>query len=330
MKTVFVTGITGLLGANLVQSLIDDGFRVIGLVRNNRSYKGPVNPGLTLVEGSLFSDMTEYLQGADVVIHAAAETRQNLIRYQDYAEVNVNGTVMLYLTAVHCQVKKFIFVSSANTLGYGSADAPGSESLPVRSPFDKSFYAKSKIEAETYLLENRSQTDVVIINPTFMLGALDSKPSSGKIILWGWKKRILFYPPGGKNFVHVKDVVAAIHQCILPVKNGERFIVAGENLTYHDFFQKLNRLTGQKNIMIRIPRQVLLILGRAGDIIRCLGIKCSLSSTNMKILCINNFYSNKKAVEELGINFRATDDAILDAIAYFSNNRQQISKERHQ
>lgn len=326
MKTVFVTGITGLLGANLVQSLTEDGFRVIGLVRNKSSYKGSLVPGLTLVEGSLFSDLTGYMKGVDVVVHAAAETRQNLIRYQDYADVNCNGTVMLYLTAVHCQVKKFIFVSSANTLGYGSADAPGNESMPVRSPFDKSFYAKSKIEAENYLLQNRSRTDVVIINPTFMLGALDSKPSSGKIILMGWKKRILFYPPGGKNFVHVQDVATAIRRCMLTGKNGERFIIAGENLTYHEFFRKLNKLTGQKSLMIRIPGLILLMLGGAGDMIRILGIRCGLSSNNMKILCVNNFYSNNKAVEGLGVSFRSADAAITDAIAYFSGHHQQTSK----
>lgn len=326
MKTVFVTGITGLLGANLVQSLLDDGFRVTGLVRNKGLYKGPVNPGLKLVEGSLFSDLTAYLKSVDVVIHAAAETRQNLVRYSDYAKVNYNGTVMLYLTAVHCQVKKFIFVSSANTLGYGSADAPGNESLPVRSPFDKSFYARSKIEAETYLLQNRSQTNVLIINPTFMLGALDSKPSSGKIILMGLKKRVLFYPPGGKNFVHVQDVVQAVLKCINLDKNGEKFIVAGENLSYRDFFLKMISLTRQKTLMIKIPKPLLMAIGYAGDGIRFLGIRCSLSSTNMKILCINNFYSNKKAAIGLGINFRPVDAAIRDAIAYFSVNRQQVTK----
>jgi nucleoside-diphosphate-sugar epimerase len=326
MKTVFITGITGLLGANLVHFLIQEEYRVIGLVRNKKSYKGFMHPRLTLVEGSLFSDLTEHLHGVDVVIHAAAETRQNLIRYQDYAKVNYNGTVLLYLTAAHCLVKKFIFVSSANTVGYGSADAPGDESMPIRSPFDKSFYAKSKIEAEKYLLQNRNDMEVVIVNPTFMLGARDSKPSSGKIILMGWKKRILFYPPGGKNFVHVVDVVEALHQCILREKRGEKFIIAGENLTFHDFFKKLQRLTGQKTTMIPIPKPVLIALGYAGDIIRYLRIKCSLSSNNMKILCINNFYSNKKAAAELGINFRTTDDAILDAITYFSDDYQKINK----
>ena len=39
-----------------------------------------------------------------------------------------------------------------------------------------------------------------------MIGAFDTKPSSGRIILFGLKIRLVVCPPGGKNFVHVKDV----------------------------------------------------------------------------------------------------------------------------
>jgi nucleoside-diphosphate-sugar epimerase len=322
MKTVFVTGITGLLGANLVQSLLDDGWHVIGLIRKKSAYKGLRCPRLTLIEGDLFNDLALVMQNVDVVIHAAAETRQNLIRYRDYAEVNSKGTMLLYLTAVHCQVRKFIFISSANTLGYGSNDEPGNELMPLKSPFDQSMYAKSKIEAENYLLQNCQKTDVIIINPTFMLGARDSKPSSGKIILMGWKKRIIFYPPGGKNFVHVLDVVQAVMKCINLDKNGEKYIVAGENLSYRDFFLKLIRLTNQNTLLIGIPKPVLMVLGYAGDLIRTLGIKCNLSSNNMKILCIENFYSNQKSVSGLGICYRSIDSAIHDALEYFSIEKQ--------
>lgn len=326
MKTVFISGITGLLGANLVHSFLDDGYKVIGLVRKLAAYKGIDHPWLTLVEGDLFSDLTGFMQNVDVVVHAAAETRQNLLKYSEYAKVNYNGTVLLFLMAVHCKVKKFIYISSANTLGYGSMDEPGTESMPARSPFDKSLYAKSKIEAERYLLQHAQQTNVIIINPTFMLGTGDSKPSSGRIVLIGLKKRLIFCPPGGKNFVHVEDVVQSVKKCISLEISGERFIVAGENLCFESFFKKLIRLNNQKTLIIKIPKSFLMILGYAGDLLRLMGIRCSLSSTNMRILCVENFYSNQKSIRELGISYRPVDSAILDAITYFNGEYQQFKR----
>ena len=58
-----------------------------------------------------------------------------------------------------------------------------------------------------------------------MLGAYDTKPSSGKIILMGLNKKLLFHPPGGKNFVHVRDVAKGLISCLEKGKNGERFVL---------------------------------------------------------------------------------------------------------
>lgn len=324
MKSVFLTGISGLLGTNLAHGLLENGYNVKGLVRRKSALKGLNHPGLSLTEGDLFSDLTRELQSVDIVIHAAAETRQDLTDYSDYYKINYDGTVMLYQTAVKCHVKKFIFISTANTMGFGTKEKPGTEFFPVASPFDKSGYANSKQEAEKYLLGFNNETEVIIINPTFMIGPRDSKPSSGKIILMGWRKRIVFCPPGGKNFVHVEDVVQAVLKCMVSGKKGERFLIAGENLSFHDFFKKLFRLANQRTFLVVIPEPVLTAIGYAGDLIRFLGIKSCLSSNNMRILCVKNFYSNQKSVSQLGICYRTVDSAILDALEYFSKKDQHL------
>jgi len=265
----------------------------------------------------------------DYIVHVAAETSQNLLRYSDYRKINYEATVRLFEISVMCNVRKFIFVSTANTLGYGyynkDGDFPGndfqgdsgSELAGIRAPFDKSFYAQSKREAENYLLENKHRTEVIIVNPTFMLGAYDSKPGSGKIITMFWKRRIIFYPPGGKNFVHVADVVDGIIKSFSKGINGEKYLLANENLSYRGFFEKLNTQTKRNPLMIKIPAYVLLFLGFIGDIIRIFNIKTSISSVNMKILCISNFYSNKKSVADLHVAYQPIDKAISDAMQYF-------------
>ena len=318
MKTVFVTGISGLLGTNLAIDLLDNGNKVLGLVRDKKRYKGIYHPNLELIEGSLQDDLEPWLDVAEVVVHVAAETRQNLTSYSDYLKINFVATQHLYDSATRSAVKKFVFVSTANTMGYGSLEDPGHEGREVRFPFSDSFYARSKIEAENYVLRKASEMETIIVNPTFMLGPYDTKPSSGKIILMGWKKPFIFCPPGGKNFVHVKDVSLGILKALESGRHGERYLLAHENLSYRQFYKKLNSVADQNARLIAIPKQALMLLGHFGDLLRKLGIRSSLSSTNTRILCVNNYYSNQKSREKLGLNYSSTEQSIRDAIDYFN------------
>ena len=324
MKNIFATGINGLLGTNLTNDLLESGFSVKGLIRNKLKFKGLRHQNLEFIQGDLFDDLSQHLHGIDTIIHIAAETNMNLVSYSDYWKINSKATIQLFDTAIRCRVKKFVFVSTANTLGYGSFNDLGTEQKEMKPPFSASFYAKSKLEAENYLLQNNDKIEVIIINPCFMLGAYDTKPSSGKIILMGWKKKIVFHPSGGKNFVHVKDVSKAIIKSLSKGKNGEKYLVANENLTYAEFYKKLNCISNQSPIMIKIPKSLLLILGYIGDILRYFKFKTAISSINMKALCIQNFYSNNKSKIELGLEYQRIEFAISDAINFFKENLQEV------
>ncbi|MDR6462506.1 NAD-dependent epimerase/dehydratase family protein [Chryseobacterium sediminis] len=322
MKKVCVTGATGLLGTNVIIKLLQNGYSVIALVRKKSGWLGEENENLKLVEADLSSDLSSLLKEIDFVIHIAAETRQNLIRYDEYRKVNYDTAANLLTHAELMNVKKLLFVSTANTLGYGNTAFWGSEKAPQLYPFTHSLYAQSKLEAEDYLLKNRKNTEVIIVNPTFMIGAYDSKPSSGKMIFWAWKKKLIFYPKGGKNFVHAEDAANGILSAIEKGRNGDKYLLANENLSYKDFFNKINRITHQNPAMIPIPNRLLSFLGLIGDGLRKLNIKTNLSTSNMKALQIYNYYSNQKSVNELGLHYQSVDKAIEDAIQYFDQNNK--------
>ncbi|MDQ0064456.1 NAD-dependent epimerase/dehydratase family protein [Chryseobacterium lathyri] len=324
MKKVFVTGATGLLGANTIIKLLQYDYSVTALVRKKSSWMGEENENFRLIEGDLFSDISEHLQDVDAVIHIAAETSQDLLHYEDYKKTNYDAVVHLFAQAGAAGTGRFLFVSTANTLGYGNSAAWGNEEASQLYPFTHSYYAQSKLETENYLLQQNTETKVVIVNPTFMIGAYDRKPSSGKIIFWAWKKKFVFYPKGGKNFVHAEDVAEGIIKAVEKGKNGEKYLLANENLTYKEFFEKINTITGKTPVMIPIPDAGLAMLGMIGDVLRKLKIKTSLSSPNMKALRINNFYSNRKSSEELGIRYQPIDKALEDAIRFFERKNNEV------
>lgn len=317
MKNIFITGITGLLGTNLANELLDAGYYVTALARNPKKYFGKRTEHLKLIKNDLFDDYSAYLKDIDVVVHIAAVTATNLLEYTAYERINYLATIKLLEQAKGHKVSRFIFISSANTIGFGSLEDPGTEDNKIREPFSKHFYAQSKLQAERYLLEQKGEMELIILNPTFMIGANDSKPSSGKLLLMGLDKRIVFYAPGGKSFVPVKDVVTAIISSFTKGKSHEKYLIAGENLTYKEFFRKLKDITQQSQILIPIPKAPLLLLGIIGNLMRFFKIKTSLSLDNMKSLCINNYYSNQKSKDDLGITSTSLENAIKESVDYF-------------
>lgn len=321
MKKIFLTGITGLLGTNLANRLQSEGYDITAIARNPKRYSGKKSKNLHLIQKDLFDDYDKYLEKIDVVVHIAAVTATNLLHFEEYEKVNYRATVHLFEKAVEKKVSTFIYISTANTIGYGNLINPGTEENPIRKPFNKQFYALSKLKAEEYLIRSNNSLDLRILNPTFMIGPNDSKPSSGKIILRALHKPIVFYPPGGKNFVPVVDVVEAIVQSFTHGKSNERYLITGENMSYHRFYKKLKDITQERQILIRIPGFVLLLTGIIGSLIRKIGIKTSLSLSNMKSLCIQNYYSGFKSIQDLNMFYSYLENAVKESVHYFEKTK---------
>lgn len=317
MKKVFLTGITGLLGTNLANELLQQNYKITAIARNPNKYVGNRNCNLELIQSSLDEDHSSYLRDVEIVIHIAAETSTNLIRYSSYEKINYDATISLFESSKKLNVKQFIFISTANTIGYGNLDCLGNELHKIRSPFSELYYARTKLRAEEYLLANRQDIEVKILNPTFMIGPFDSKPSSGKIILMSLNKKVVFYPPGGKNFVSVKDVVKSIINSFEHGRTGEKYLVAGDNLSYRTFFNKLRTQHKQKQFLIPVPKLLLLFLGLIGSVLRIFKIKTSLSLVNTRILCVNNYYCNKKSKDSLKLEYSSFDSSLFEALKYF-------------
>jgi nucleoside-diphosphate-sugar epimerase len=322
MPKVLVTGANGLLATNVILALLEKGYKVRGLLRNSRKFNAPIPDELELTEGDITSNdaLDKPVTGCDYVIHAAALTAQNFLSYQPYKLVNVDASEKLVKICIDRGVKKFVYISTANAFGFGSATTPGHEGLSISPPFTKSFYARSKLEGQQKVLQYKDKIEVTVVNPTFMIGPYDGKPSSGRIIMMGYNKKIIFCPPGGKNFVNVVDAAKGVVAALEKGKNGQAYLLAGENLSYKEFFTKLSEFSSKSPLIITIPRFLLYLAGYLGTVFRLTGIKTQLSLTNMKILCVSNFYTNRKVSDKLGVHFDATKKGIEQAVQWFKEN----------
>jgi len=321
---VLVTGANGFLGHRVVMELLLRNEQVRIIVRSTRDIHFDLNL-VEIVEGN-FTDYNNLKQAAlscDGIIHIAAVTATNLLHYSDYRKVNVEGTAQLIKVADELKINRLVFVSSANTIGFGTEQQPDDERSIMKFPFSESFYAQSKAEAEQLVIEasKKPNQHIVIVNPSFMLGAFDPKPSSGKLLIMAYKRKLLFIPKGGKNFVAVKDVAVAVCNALTLGLNGERYLASGINLSFKDYYTHQKQVGAYRQKIIHLPDFLFIFIGKVGDLIRKVGIKTDLCSMNMRQLMVREYYKNQKARTELNLPETDLKAAINEAIDWFKFNK---------
>lgn len=94
MSTVFVTGGTGLAGANICQQLVERGDEVRALVRNPDEAASLASIGVELVQGDITDgdDVLRASKGCDAAIHSAALLGGSSQNLDDFRAVNFDGT----------------------------------------------------------------------------------------------------------------------------------------------------------------------------------------------------------------------------------------------
>jgi dihydroflavonol-4-reductase len=322
---VLITGASGLLGANLVRKMHEAGYKIRILVRKSADIHTILDIPKEVYYGDLIDEQAIDLAiaGVDYVIHAASLTQQWGVQYESYKAINITATQILAQACLKYKVQKLVYVGTANTLAPGSKAIPGTELNAFGLLHINSGYINSKYIALQYIQEQVAlqQLPAVIISPTFMLGKYDCKPSSGQLLLHGIKKGILMYPSGGKNFVHVEDVCEAIINALHKGVNGEHYLIAGQNLSYSEFFHLLARRTGLRQWRLRIPGAFLRTAGRMGSLTKRLTNRSvKLDYAGAYMLTLDNYYSGAKAARELSICYRPIETAIEDALNWFKQS----------
>ncbi|MHC1706336.1 MAG: NAD-dependent epimerase/dehydratase family protein [Bacteroidales bacterium] len=321
---VLVSGGNGFLAGHVITKLYASGYKVRAMMRETATAPALKNTKVEIFKGCITepADLQKAVKGCTHVIHIAADTSQSHLRLSDYLHVNVNATMDLLECAIREGCRRFIFISSANTIGYGSIDKPGTERNKPSPLFLKSGYATSKILAEDLILQDKylNKIDIITLNPSLMIGPEDYNPHSGKIFSLIINKKLVFYPPGGKNFIDVRDVADAVIAALEKGLTGERYLLTGTNISYQYFFRSVMSYTGQKSYLLPIPKPFLLLVGLVGSLIRRIGIKTSLSFTNSRILCINNYYKSHKATEFLGFQIRNLGESIAESVDWRRNH----------
>ena len=317
-----VTGATGLVGNNVVRQLLDQGETVRVLVRNpeDRSLAGL---NLETVKGDVRDEgaVQEACDGADYVIHSAAVVHIGWHGLSEQLAVNVEGTRLVGKAAKRYGAR-MVHVSSVDARGIGSKELPATEETPLTDTVPCP-YVITKRGAEEVIDELVAEgLHCAVVNPAFMLGPWDWKPSSGRMLLQvcgGWAK---IAPPGVNSFCDVRDVAAATIRAAKEAPSGRRFILAGHSLTYKDAWTIFARVAGVGAPWFTPPGPIAMkVASKFGDLsAKIRGKEGDVNSAAIAMAALPRYYSSARAEEELGYQRRDVEETARDAWEWFKEH----------
>lgn len=322
---ITLTGPDGVLGSNLVRELLKRGFEVKALIQKGKNSPTIDDLNITKIVGDILNDrdVNQAIQGSDYVIHCAAITSMWPYRCDRIKKVNVEGTRKVIESCLKHNIKRLIYIGTANSFASGTLDNPGNEKNNYEAAKYGVDYMDTKFEAQQLILKSvkTDGLDAVVINPTFMIGPHDSKPSSGQLILSLYKGKVPGYGVGGKNFVAVKDVAVAVANALTKGKKGECYIAGNENLSYKDAFEKIARNTGAKIINRKISPFMMKSFGKINSCLaQVFGYYPQLTTPLAQLASENHYYCSSKAQKELDMPQTSIDIAIRECFDWFKLN----------
>lgn len=324
MKKVLVTGANGFLGAWLTQRLVSDGHEVYALVRKNSDLSELKDCSCKFIYGDV-TDLTSLLTafaGIDTVFHLAGVIAYKKSDRALMERVNVQGTANVLEALEKTQVQNLVYLSSVVAIGGGFSPTPLNERSPYTIHNLNLGYFETKHNAEKLVQKACIEKGLraVILNPSTIYGFGDAKKGSRKTQIKVAQGQFKFYTSGGVNVVAAEDVIDGIISAWNKGKAGERYILAGENITIRDLFSLIAAEAGVPAPSIKLPDFLLHIVGIIGDILTSLGFKAGLSRENAYTATMFHWFDSSKAQKELGFKPRPAREAIANSVRWMKDN----------
>jgi dihydroflavonol-4-reductase len=328
VKTL-VTGGTGFLGAHLVTGLARS---ARGAAKDVRVLVQSTPPdwlrelGVEIVKGSVLdaASIARAVDGVERVYHLAGMVSHKPTDGHRMYAVHVDGTRHLCTAAVAARVKRIVMSSTSGTIAAStrSDDMPDEDSSsPLEVIARWPYYTSKLYQEETAKRVCADKVELVTINPSLLLGPGDDRLSSTRPVLQFLSREILMTPPGGLNFVDARDVAAILPVAMERGTAGERYLVGGYNLTFAEFFGRLERLTKVAAPLLRSRGPLPLLATRAqAALYRHWGRRVPVEPQSVEMAEHFWYFDSGKAARELGFEPRPAVDTLFDTVKYIREN----------
>ena len=316
-KKIFVTGGNGFIGSRVVHYLVEQGYSVRCLLRATSNTRRIDGLEIERVIGDVrdAGSIKVSMRGCDGVIHLAGLSNWVDIHSPLMNEVIIQGSTNVLDAAREHGNLPMVFISSI--IGINGTDEPtllteeDELTLPRQNEFSYA-YAKQEVEQRCRNAAKRG-LPVMIVNPVEVYGPDDDDLITAGNLVDFMTSPVVLVPTGGTSVAHVDDVALGIIAALEKGRPGERYILGGDNLHFSELATLTLDILGQKKKIINLPNRVLTRLAKTGQ---KLNLPLPFEPAVIPYAVKYWFVDNRKAREELGVEFRPARAVLAPTIEW--------------
>ena len=317
-KRVVVTGASGHIGYHVAFQLLELGFDTTLLIRKeNQNIFNLKNKGAKSHFANLLSPESyeSILENCDALFHIASENTTDTNDEKRVIQNTFELSKIVIDTAIDKNVKTIIYTSSVVVLGRSSNPNilinENNKTAILESP-----YVKGKFLAEEYCdkLIQEKKADIRRLYPSWVVGNSDiNLTPPHKIIKDYFQKGQKFYFNGGISVASVHEVAKAHVDAWLIGKPNEKYVVAGNNITFKEFYLTLSKYCGHKPPFLFLPKTFIYLGALLAKLI--LGKKSPVDPKYIKTVIGNySWYDSQKAKSELNYSIPSIKKILSESI----------------
>jgi dihydroflavonol-4-reductase len=324
-KKILITGGTGFLGTHIVRQFLDAGEKNLRVMASSVP-AWMKDAGVEAAEGSVTNreDVAKAVKNVSAIYHLAGRVSRDNGDAAVMNKIHVEGTRILCEAARDAGVKTFVLASSSGTIAVSETEEILDETYPppVEIITRWAYYA-SKFFQERTALENfdGKGLKLVILNPSLLLGTDDERLSSTKPVLDFLARKIPYTPSGGLSFVDARDAAAAFLNALERGRHQEKYLLGAANMTFAQFFGRLERLSGVSAPMLRVPKRLAMAgAGFIDSIFKNWNKPSPIQPKEVEQAEYFWYFDSAKAEEELDFAPRDPQETLQDTISYLKEN----------
>lgn len=318
---ILITGGTGFLGAHIVRQFLEAGEKNLRVMASSVP-EWMKDASVEAAEGSVTNreDVGKAVKNVSAIFHLAGKISRDNEDAAAMNKIHLEGTRVLSEAATEAGVKTMVLASSSGTIAVSEMEEIFDETFPQPVEiFSRWAYYASKYYQERTALQNfdGGGRRLVIMNPSLLLGPDDERLSSTKPVLDFLAGKIPYSPSGGLNFVDARDAATAFINALEKGRHQEKYLLGAANMTFSEFFGRLERLSGVAAPRLKVPKQIAMSgAGIISSVFKHWGKASPVAPKEVEQAEYFWYFDSSKAQDELEFAPRDPQETLQDTIRY--------------
>ncbi|MDM7922489.1 MAG: NAD-dependent epimerase/dehydratase family protein [Pyrinomonadaceae bacterium] len=324
-KKILITGGTGFLGTHIVRQLLEAGAKNLRVMASTVP-AWMTDSGVEAAVGSVANpeDVKNAVAGVEAIFHLAGKVSRDNDDTAAMNKIHLEGTRILCEAACDAGVQTMVLASSSGTIAVSEDPDVIDESFPqpVEIISRWGYYASKYYQERAALMNfDGDGRKLVIMNPTLLLGPGDERLSSTKVVLDFLGRKIPYCPSGGLSIVDTRDAATAFINALDRGRHQEKYLLGSANMTFEEFFGRLERLSGVSAPMLRMPKKLAVAgAGMIDSLFRNWNRTSPVQPKEVELAEYFWYLDSSKAQEELGFSPRDPQETLNATISYIREN----------